>query len=146
MYGVLAGSMRQAIVTSTLMSLPSAVLKRSESSPARAPLSARGSSADQAAGQEETSAAIRWALTGDAGQRAIVAQAIEKGEGDFVEEVAAELPLQAIAELLGVPTIAVVGRGLADGVVELRDRVTGEQENVAVGDFVARVRALAGRS
>lgn len=33
----------------------------------------------------------------------IVAEAIEKGEGDFVEEVAAELPLQAIAELLGVP-------------------------------------------
>lgn len=33
----------------------------------------------------------------------IVAEAIEKGEGDFVEDVAAELPLQAIAELLGVP-------------------------------------------
>jgi cholest-4-en-3-one 26-monooxygenase len=33
----------------------------------------------------------------------IVEHAIELGEGDFVEEVAAELPLQAIAELLGVP-------------------------------------------
>lgn len=33
----------------------------------------------------------------------IVDDAIAKGTGDFVEDVAAELPLQAIAELLGVP-------------------------------------------
>jgi cholest-4-en-3-one 26-monooxygenase len=33
----------------------------------------------------------------------IVKQAKEKGGGDFVTEVACELPLQAIAELLGVP-------------------------------------------
>jgi len=33
----------------------------------------------------------------------IIDAALEKGEGDFVEEVAAELPLQAIADLLGVP-------------------------------------------
>jgi cholest-4-en-3-one 26-monooxygenase len=33
----------------------------------------------------------------------IVDDALSRGEGDFVEEVAAELPLQAIAELLGVP-------------------------------------------
>jgi cholest-4-en-3-one 26-monooxygenase len=33
----------------------------------------------------------------------IAADALEKGAGDFVFEVAAELPLQAIAELLGVP-------------------------------------------
>jgi prolyl-tRNA synthetase len=31
------------------------------------------------------------------------------------------------AELLGMPTIVVVGRGLADGVVEVRDRRTGER-------------------
>ena len=34
---------------------------------------------------------------------AIVKAAVAKGSGDFVEEVAAELPLQTIAELLGVP-------------------------------------------
>ena len=28
------------------------------------------------------------------------------------------------AELIGVPTIVIVGKGLADGVVELRDRRT----------------------
>ena len=33
----------------------------------------------------------------------IWADAVESGGGDFVEQVAAELPLQAIAELLGVP-------------------------------------------
>ncbi|TAM86962.1 MAG: proline--tRNA ligase [Jatrophihabitans sp.] len=45
------------------------------------------------------------------------------------------------AELLGVPTIVVVGRGLADGVVELRDRRTGEREDVPVVDAVGRVAA-----
>jgi cholest-4-en-3-one 26-monooxygenase len=33
----------------------------------------------------------------------IVRAAIAKGSGDFVEDVAAELPLQAIAELIGIP-------------------------------------------
>jgi cholest-4-en-3-one 26-monooxygenase len=33
----------------------------------------------------------------------IVQEALAKGEGDFVRDVASELPLQAIAELLGVP-------------------------------------------
>jgi cholest-4-en-3-one 26-monooxygenase len=35
--------------------------------------------------------------------REIVEAAVAKGEGNFVEDVAAELPLQAIANLLGVP-------------------------------------------
>ena len=34
------------------------------------------------------------------------------------------------AELLGMPTIVVVGRGLADGVVEVKDRATGARVNV----------------
>jgi prolyl-tRNA synthetase len=36
------------------------------------------------------------------------------------------------AELLGVPWIVVVGRGWADGVVELRDRFSGETREIAV--------------
>jgi prolyl-tRNA synthetase len=40
------------------------------------------------------------------------------------------------AELLGVPTIVVVGRGLADGVVEVRDRRTGERTDVPVEDVL----------
>jgi len=40
------------------------------------------------------------------------------------------------AELLGVPTIVVVGKGLADGVVEARDRKSGDRRDVPVGDVV----------
>jgi prolyl-tRNA synthetase len=45
------------------------------------------------------------------------------------------------AELLGMPTIVTVGRGLADGVVELRDRATGDRQDVPVGDAATRVLA-----
>ena len=31
------------------------------------------------------------------------------------------------AELIGVPTIVVVGRGLADGTIEVKDRRSGER-------------------
>ena len=34
------------------------------------------------------------------------------------------------AELIGVPTIVVVGKGLADGVIEVKDRRSGEREDV----------------
>jgi prolyl-tRNA synthetase len=43
----------------------------------------------------------------------------------------------ADAELIGVPTILVVGRGLASGVVEVKDRATGERTEVPV-DAVLR--------
>jgi prolyl-tRNA synthetase len=45
------------------------------------------------------------------------------------------------AELLGMPTIVVVGKGLADGVVEVRDRRTGDREDVAVDHAAAAVLA-----
>ncbi len=45
------------------------------------------------------------------------------------------------AELLGVPTIVIVGRGAADGVVELWDRRSGARTPVAVDDVVAQVAA-----
>jgi prolyl-tRNA synthetase len=46
------------------------------------------------------------------------------------------------SELLGIPTIAVVGKGLADGVIELRDRKSGEQTLIPVADFVSEVVSL----
>ena len=49
------------------------------------------------------------------------------------------------AELIGVPTIVVVGRGLADGVVEVKDRATGQAENIPVGMAAAHLAALAGK-
>ncbi len=36
------------------------------------------------------------------------------------------------AELIGVPTIVTVGRGLADGTVEVKDRRSGAREEVPV--------------
>lgn len=45
------------------------------------------------------------------------------------------------AELLGVPYMVVVGRGLADGVVEFRDRRSGERREVAVAEAAERLAA-----
>jgi prolyl-tRNA synthetase len=45
------------------------------------------------------------------------------------------------AELIGVPTIVVVGRGLVDGVVEVKDRSSGERTNVPLDQAVATVVA-----
>jgi prolyl-tRNA synthetase len=51
------------------------------------------------------------------------------------------------AELIGVPTIVVVGKGLADGVVEVKDRATGERTELPVADVVTRVtEVVRGRS
>ena len=46
------------------------------------------------------------------------------------------------AELIGIPTIVVVGKSLAEGNVEVRDRHAGTNETVPVGDAVARVLSL----
>ncbi len=49
------------------------------------------------------------------------------------------------AELIGVPTIVVVGRNLADGVVEVRDRATGDRIDVPVDDAVTHVAGVVRR-
>ncbi|NLV78442.1 MAG: proline--tRNA ligase [Rhodococcus sp.] len=49
------------------------------------------------------------------------------------------------SELLGMPLVVVVGRGFADGNVELRDRFTGEAREVPVGDAVGEVLAATRR-
>jgi prolyl-tRNA synthetase len=43
------------------------------------------------------------------------------------------------AEIIGVPTIVVVGRNLADGTVEVRDRKTGDREDVPADEVVNHV-------
>ncbi|MFE1777051.1 proline--tRNA ligase [Streptomyces sp. NPDC059008] len=45
------------------------------------------------------------------------------------------------AELLGVPTIVVAGRRAGEGVVEVKDRRTGEREELTVEEAVARLGA-----
>ena len=46
------------------------------------------------------------------------------------------------AELIGVPTIVTVGRGLADGLFEVKDRASGERTDVPVADAVDHLAAL----
>jgi prolyl-tRNA synthetase len=46
------------------------------------------------------------------------------------------------AELIGVPTIVVVGKGLADGVIEVKDRASGTSEQVAADHLVDHVVRL----
>ncbi|MBM7279827.1 proline--tRNA ligase [Gordonia rubripertincta] len=47
------------------------------------------------------------------------------------------------AELLGMPTVVVVGRGYANGTIEIRDRFTGEAAEVAVDGAVDSIVAAA---
>jgi prolyl-tRNA synthetase len=49
------------------------------------------------------------------------------------------------AELIGVPTIVTVGRGLADGVVEVKDRRTGDRHDVPVADAAPHLADLVQR-
>jgi prolyl-tRNA synthetase len=46
------------------------------------------------------------------------------------------------SELLGVPTIVVVGKGLSDGIIEIKDRATGERVEVAIGEALERIVAV----
>ncbi|HET9118615.1 MAG TPA: proline--tRNA ligase, partial [Pseudonocardiaceae bacterium] len=48
----------------------------------------------------------------------------------------------ADAELIGVPTILVVGRGLSTGIVEIKDRATGERTEVPVDGAVTHLQEL----
>ena len=49
------------------------------------------------------------------------------------------------SELIGIPTIMVVGKRLADGFVEVKDRSTGERTDLEVGTASAAVAAMCGR-
>ena len=46
------------------------------------------------------------------------------------------------SELIGVPTIVVVGRGLADGVIEVKDRATAERVDVPASEVLSHLVAL----
>jgi prolyl-tRNA synthetase len=45
----------------------------------------------------------------------------------------------ADADLIGMPTIVVVGKALAEGNVEVKDRKTGERRTVALSNAVAEI-------
>jgi prolyl-tRNA synthetase len=44
------------------------------------------------------------------------------------------------AELIGIPKIVIAGRGVADGIVEVWDRATGERTQVPIDEVVAALR------
>jgi prolyl-tRNA synthetase len=46
------------------------------------------------------------------------------------------------AEIIGVPIILIVGKGAAEGKVELWDRRSGERTELAIADAVASITAL----
>lgn len=46
------------------------------------------------------------------------------------------------AELIGIPVIIVVGKSLAEGKIELRNRKSGEKTEVALGDAISAVTTL----
>jgi len=48
----------------------------------------------------------------------------------------------ADSELIGIPTILVVGKGLADGVVEIRDRASGDRHEIPVADAVSTLTSI----
>ena len=45
------------------------------------------------------------------------------------------------AELIGVPVIVVVGRGIAEGVVEVKERKSGIRTDIAVDEVVGVLRS-----
>ena len=49
----------------------------------------------------------------------------------------------ADADLLGIPTIVVVGKGLAAGQIEVKDRRSGERRTIALDGAVAELARLA---
>jgi prolyl-tRNA synthetase len=90
-------------------------------------------------------------------------QILATGKGDAVLTAANDLALQldqagvtvllddrkaspgvkfADAEIMGMPTSVVVGRGLADGQIELRDRRSGDSENIPLDEAVSRIVAV----
>ncbi|HRC42113.1 proline--tRNA ligase [Nostocoides sp.] len=50
------------------------------------------------------------------------------------------------AELIGVPTIVVIGKGLSEGTIEIKDRRSGARRSVPVSAAVAQIRAEIGRA
>lgn len=46
------------------------------------------------------------------------------------------------SELIGIPTIVVVGKGLVNGVIEIKDRATGERKEVAVDSAIEELCSI----
>ncbi|MHA6800795.1 proline--tRNA ligase [Bounagaea algeriensis] len=78
-----------------------------------------------------------------AGER-LAAELDEAGVRVILDDRAASPGVKfADAELVGVPTIVVVGKGVANGVVEVRDRRSGERAEVSLEQAAQHIAGLA---
>lgn len=93
----------------------------------------------------------------------IVATGKDQGVFDYAEQLSRSLEAAGVtvlyddrkkvspgvkfadAELIGVPTIVVVGRGLAAGTVEIKDRHSGTRREVAIDDAIEQLITEIGR-
>jgi prolyl-tRNA synthetase len=74
------------------------------------------------------------------GAEQLAAQLSEAGVEVLLDDRTASPGVKfADAELVGVPTIVVVGKGLARGVIEIKDRRSGDRVEVPVDDAVSRL-------
>ncbi|MDO5731365.1 proline--tRNA ligase [Corynebacterium sphenisci] len=103
---------------------------------------------------------LRWPASVAPYQAHVVIANKDAAAGEAAERLAGELDAAGVStllddrpkvspgvkfrdsELLGMPVVVVVGRGFADGLVELRDRMGGGTREVAYAEAVAAVRAL----
>jgi prolyl-tRNA synthetase len=81
-----------------------------------------------AAGQDDAVFAAAVQLAGDLSARGLT--------GMYDDRKASPGVKFKDAELIGVPTIVTVGRGLADGVFEVKDRRSGERTDVPIAEAV----------
>ena len=49
------------------------------------------------------------------------------------------------SELIGIPTIVVVGKRLPEGFIEVKDRATGERSDIAISDAVDEISVICGK-
>lgn len=79
----------------------------------------------------------------DAAER-LAAELEQRGVSVLLDDRRAASPGEKFndADLIGIPTIAICGRGIASGLVEIKDRRTGNREDVALPDATAHLIAL----
>src|SRR5699024_4519817 len=86
------------------------------------------------AGKDEAMVTAAESLATDIADRGIEVLVDVRGERPGVKF--------ADAELLGVPTVVIVGKSIADGEVELWDRRSGDRTRLAVADAAATIAGL----
>jgi prolyl-tRNA synthetase len=80
-------------------------------------------------GDEQLAAALELADECEAAGRRVLVDDRDASAGEKFAD----------ADLLGVPTIVIVGKGLADGNIEVKDRRTGDRRTVALASAIAEL-------